>query len=540
LLALLALPLGLQAISGQTTYFAPADIVQPELGIPVDPRAIGMGEAFTAVADDAGALEWNPAGLALLENPQLSFMHNEWNTSLGIRQEYLAGAEPLGPGGVGVDVDYFNLGSFNNTDSNGNLIDTSSDYDISGSLGYGMELPMLLSHLYAGAVLQYSQETFDSASDELTNGGLGLLYQWTPKLRLGASLLHLGNGPAGTQLPGAGVLGASYRTLHDNLLLSGELYFPYADAPGARAGFEWSLFSEFFLRAGYIYSSNDNSGNVDSGFTAGLGALLGPFQVDYAFVPYGSLGSANRIALTLTFSPDMFGSKIILEAGDLLGTAQASFDQGLKAYQEHDWYTAKVALTNCLKVFPDFPKSADAKAMLNDIDRQIATQKETGDVPEIRKKMLENVTEATQLMDAEKYVEARNKLQAVLYYDPGINEAHSLMEQLDQRVGSIKARNMAKAQEALDQDDLPTAVMEYRAILSILPDDQQAMTKLSNLHQKIEKAIKTLRAQGIDDYVAGKFSDAISAWQKAISLDPSDPQNIKKDMDRAQKMLDLQ
>jgi len=36
-------------------------------------RAIGMGGAFIAVADDATAASWNPAGLAQLEQPEVSF-----------------------------------------------------------------------------------------------------------------------------------------------------------------------------------------------------------------------------------------------------------------------------------------------------------------------------------------------------------------------------------------------------------------------------------------------------------------------------------
>ena len=41
----------------------------------VGARALGMGSAFTAVADDSTASFWNPAGLAKMKKPEASFMH---------------------------------------------------------------------------------------------------------------------------------------------------------------------------------------------------------------------------------------------------------------------------------------------------------------------------------------------------------------------------------------------------------------------------------------------------------------------------------
>ena len=35
-----------------------------------------MGEAYTAAADDASALEWNPAGLSFAQQKEASFMHS--------------------------------------------------------------------------------------------------------------------------------------------------------------------------------------------------------------------------------------------------------------------------------------------------------------------------------------------------------------------------------------------------------------------------------------------------------------------------------
>ncbi|HOQ91235.1 MAG TPA: hypothetical protein PLX03_13920, partial [Candidatus Hydrogenedentes bacterium] len=39
-------------------------------------RALGMGGAFIAVADDATAASWNPGGLTQLERPEISFVYD--------------------------------------------------------------------------------------------------------------------------------------------------------------------------------------------------------------------------------------------------------------------------------------------------------------------------------------------------------------------------------------------------------------------------------------------------------------------------------
>jgi hypothetical protein len=43
----------------------------------VDARSLGMGGAFAAIADDLGALQHNPAGLATMSGSRLGFMHDE-------------------------------------------------------------------------------------------------------------------------------------------------------------------------------------------------------------------------------------------------------------------------------------------------------------------------------------------------------------------------------------------------------------------------------------------------------------------------------
>ena len=47
----------------------------PSSQVPVGPRAIGMGGAFSAIADDGSALFWNPAGLVGVGHQELAISH---------------------------------------------------------------------------------------------------------------------------------------------------------------------------------------------------------------------------------------------------------------------------------------------------------------------------------------------------------------------------------------------------------------------------------------------------------------------------------
>src|SRR5438128_132046 len=68
-------------------------------------RAMGMGGAFIAIADDATAASWNPAGLALLDRAQVSFAGDlsriaDSIPSYELIKNYTAGlrVRELGPG----------------------------------------------------------------------------------------------------------------------------------------------------------------------------------------------------------------------------------------------------------------------------------------------------------------------------------------------------------------------------------------------------------------------------------------------------------
>ena len=68
-------------------------------------RGAALGEAFVSLADDTSCLQWNPAGLALIDVPSLEFNHRQSFTDF--RYENMAGALPIrGFGTLGLGVHY--------------------------------------------------------------------------------------------------------------------------------------------------------------------------------------------------------------------------------------------------------------------------------------------------------------------------------------------------------------------------------------------------------------------------------------------------
>ncbi|MFN3597012.1 MAG: type IX secretion system outer membrane channel protein PorV [Rubricoccaceae bacterium] len=133
----------------------------PFLQIEPDSRAAGMGMAGVALADNAAAPFWNPAGLAQQTGIEASFTHAPWLPALGadLSYEYLAGKYSFGDRGtLGAHLTYFNLGEQTWTDDQGNVIGNFRSFELSLGASYGYQLTQNLA-LGAGARFIYSNLT---------------------------------------------------------------------------------------------------------------------------------------------------------------------------------------------------------------------------------------------------------------------------------------------------------------------------------------------------------------------------------------------
>ncbi|MGH7451031.1 MAG: PorV/PorQ family protein [bacterium] len=107
-------------------------------------RAAGMGEAFVAVADEATATYWNPAGLAFQEGTEISLMHSNWLPQLApdLYYDYATVRHSLGPiGTAGFSVTFINLGEQTITgELDPTPLGTFSSYELAVSGSFGSKI----------------------------------------------------------------------------------------------------------------------------------------------------------------------------------------------------------------------------------------------------------------------------------------------------------------------------------------------------------------------------------------------------------------
>lgn len=266
----------------------------------VFPRAAAMGSAFTGVADDASALFSNPSGLALLEEGQLSFNNDIWLVGT-FQATALLGMPLQGWGGMGLAVKYLDFGTFEGRDGAGALTPSYGANRWAIQAGWGIGV---LKDLYLGIGLEDSQAFLAGIGSNHLSSNVGLLWKSRSGFGLGASYVNVGFISPGGLNADAINLGASYskdldsRT-HFLVALGGTLQpdgIQYL-----QAGTEWNFLKGFFLRAGYQLPLSDMGLVGLTGLTAGAGVRVSGFDLDYAYLPYGDLGSAHRISVGYQF-----------------------------------------------------------------------------------------------------------------------------------------------------------------------------------------------------------------------------------------------
>ncbi len=286
------------------------------LKIGVGARATAMGEAFVAIADDASALYWNPAGAATLTGTQMHFSHTRWPAE--IEYEFVGVVQQMGSWGTlglsfaSLHMDDMEVTTEYRPHGTGEYF---SFGDFLGAVTYARQLTDRFSF---GINLKYIQE--DLA--ELTTRGMvvdmGTLYRTGFRsLRIAANLSNFGTNlrPDGTY-PGydeRGVwgerryeafapptvfrLGTAMEIMDRDdhrLTCCFAMNHPVDNAENASLGLEYRLWNTFSARLGYKFNYNEERYTLGAGWQVPVWASW--MRIDYAYTDFGLLDAAHRFS----------------------------------------------------------------------------------------------------------------------------------------------------------------------------------------------------------------------------------------------------
>ena len=286
------------------------------LKISVGSRATAMGDAFIAVANDASALYWNPAGLVQNNENQVLFSHNEWVAD--IKHEFLGAVYHFSNNdAIGISLVALHMQDMPVT-TEFNPFGTGEYFTV-GDLGLSLSYSKKLTTQFSfGATLRYIESTMDKLKMRGVMIDLGTYY-WTGlgTTRFAVTVTNFGNqlAPDGKVLlwgkrekdnwqefspPTMFRIGFAfepYMTDEHRVTSSIQLNHPNDNSENVSVGVEYAWKNLFYLRSGYRFNADSKNYTFGAGIKVPAGIANVTF--DYSFSNLMDLGSAHRLSILL-------------------------------------------------------------------------------------------------------------------------------------------------------------------------------------------------------------------------------------------------
>jgi hypothetical protein len=308
------------------------------LKLGVDARAIGMGEAYTAVSDDISSVYWNPAGLAPAYENQVFVSHTNWPAN--IMHEFAAGSYTNGVSTFAAYGSVLHMDDIEITDEEtfGPTGETFTNSSMAFGLNYaqqftnkfsaGVGVKYLRENLYEFSVNSYSFDVGSIYNTGWKNVKIGMaLRNFGPDIRYlvdddedgsfdedpfdlidndGDGLIDEDGPELDSKIPmsfSLGISGDIMRSDTSHWIASLQMDNVIDRTETWNVGTEYKM-GNLFLRGGYQINYDTN------GFSAGIGYQIPTrfaiFNVDYAYTDMGDLAetflkSAHRVSIKMRY-----------------------------------------------------------------------------------------------------------------------------------------------------------------------------------------------------------------------------------------------
>ncbi len=510
-------------------------------------RAMGMGGSFVAVADDASAVFWNPAGLARLSYGQLGFSHvtlpegSDYDFAGLAYPTVKAGSFAVGFLRVGTD------GIFSR-DARALDLGPTSFSEIEFLLGYGYPL---LKFLKAGGTFKLYNQSLAGYSTNAVGADLGIMAEVYQNFFLGlnaqdlvSSDLQLNNSKE--SIPRNYKAGVSYLLplRQSSWGLRGAVDAEKSEnAPVAwHFGAELSYRDYFFLRGGY---DREN-------LTFGAGLYYHRVGLDYAFKPQpAGLAASHRFGFSFRFGTPVGEREKIawekkqreerenfLRANRARLEAYRSTSEVFSSAGQNDSALAYLRLALGIDPESEFLKKESARLEnLLQIERE--TKEKEATASRLRnealqsaradyaggnyKKALGLLEERTNLGETE-FVELSGRIQT----------------SLDSAQRSLDSTGWA----AFNRKEFETALAAWEKMGTLDPSDTTASARFKMVAREIK--VSDLLKKGVADFEAGRLFAAQECFEQALTLRPFEPvavsylQKIRAAAKAETKLEDLQ
>jgi len=277
------------------------------LKIGTSARASGMGNAFTAVANDATAMYWNPAGMVEINRTQVTLNSVMWPADVDL---YFAGAvftTPYLPGTFGISARALTMDPM--LERTIYMPEGTNRHFDAGDMSFGLSYAMYFTDKFsAGFTSHFIHMGLADKSVESLAFDFGLLYRiGVQGMKLGMMIQSLGGevdyDDRASKLPTLFKVGLSmdaYRRGAHAVLAAGEFSHPSDNKERMNVGMEYAFNQLLFVRSGY------NIAYDSQGLAWGLGFRVDTSQTsdiafDYAWEDLGYLGAAHRVTLNFSY-----------------------------------------------------------------------------------------------------------------------------------------------------------------------------------------------------------------------------------------------
>jgi len=486
-------------------------------------RALAMGGAYVAVADDASAAFWNPGGLALLSRLELEATHSTRQTT-DFRETAMVLAVPSWQWGVvALTLRHFGASGIERRDDRNQLLGETSDSESEIGLSYGHRLGEAWA---VGGTVKLQRQSLDGLAASGFGADLGVQMRgdalpglsaaWLERVTLALSArnalepsLRLDRDAVAD--PATVRTGMAYRHVLPggrSLIAALDLEASRAVDPRLHAGLEARLHPLLALRAG-----------LDRGrMAAGTRLTWRDYSLDYTWRDGDENGAASQnVGISTTFGLTVTESRSAARARDereLQARLDRAFEARLVGQVDELIQRARAAAGESR-----FDEALDLLATAGLLDPSRA------EVGTLTRTWLE--ARARQLETAGDWGAAAGAWARVVGLAPGDSAAAASRRRCQEESDRLAARSLAvraryaRALEALAADDLVAARQGFEQIVAADPGDRDATAQLARTRQMISERVAALLAQTERHLRRGDRAAAEAALARARRLDPA-------------------